>query len=113
MRTRTLLSLALGGLLVAGAAFDASAADKDTLVIALDTLGAQVMDPIMDTRAPHAHYHAPVWDSLVGFDFDNGGIGPYTTMAQSVMKARYAGNRIRSTIAPEIRAAVMMQKVPW
>jgi len=50
-----------------GAAFDTSAADKDTLVIALDTLGAQVMDPIMDTRAPHAHYHAPSgtrwWDS--------------------------------------------------
>ena len=52
------------------------AADKDTLVIALDTLGAQVMDPILDTRAPHAHYHAPVWDSLVGFDLEKGGIGP-------------------------------------
>ncbi|PYM73937.1 MAG: hypothetical protein DME03_14770, partial [Candidatus Rokuibacteriota bacterium] len=76
MPTRTLLSLALGALLVAGAAFDTSAADKDTLVIALDTLGAQVMDPIMDTRAPHAHYHAPIWDSLVGFDLENGGIGP-------------------------------------
>lgn len=49
---------------------------KDTLVIALDTLGAQVMDPIADTRAPHAHYHAPLWDSLVGFDLDKGGIGP-------------------------------------
>jgi peptide/nickel transport system substrate-binding protein len=34
------------------------------------------MDPIMDTRAPHAHYHAPVWDSLVGFDLEKGGIGP-------------------------------------
>src|SRR5258705_6614654 len=76
MPTRTLLSLALGGLLVAGAAFDTSAADKDTLVIALDTLGAQVMDPIMDTRAPHAHYQAPIWDSLIGFDLENGGIGP-------------------------------------
>src|SRR5262245_17406561 len=76
MLTRILLSLALGGLLVARAPFDTSAADKDTLVIALDTLGAQVLDPIMDTRAPHAHYHAPVWDSLVGFDLDNGGIGP-------------------------------------
>ena len=54
----------------------ATAADKDTLVIALDTLGAQVMDPIADTRAPHAHYHAPVWDSLVGFDLEKGGIGP-------------------------------------
>jgi peptide/nickel transport system substrate-binding protein len=54
----------------------AVAQDKDTLVIALDTLGAMVMDPIADTRAPHAHYHAPVWDSLVGFDFEKGGIGP-------------------------------------
>jgi ABC-type transport system substrate-binding protein len=54
----------------------AAAADKDTLVIALDTLGAQVMDPIFDTRAPHAHYQAPIWDSLVGFDLDKGGIGP-------------------------------------
>ena len=63
-------------LLIAGAVTTASAADKDTLVIALDTLGAQVMDPIADTRAPHAHYHAPVWDSLVGFDLDKGGIGP-------------------------------------
>jgi peptide/nickel transport system substrate-binding protein len=62
--------------LIAGAAAVATAQDKDTLVIALDTLGAQVMDPIADTRAPHAHYHAPIWDSLVGFDYDKGGIGP-------------------------------------
>ena len=34
------------------------------------------MDPIIDTRAPHAHHHAPVWDSLVGFDLEKGGIGP-------------------------------------
>src|SRR5262245_51359759 len=61
--------------LVAGASI-VTAQDKDTLVIALDTLGAQVMDPIADTRAPHAHYHAPIWDSLVGFDFEKGGIGP-------------------------------------
>jgi len=62
--------------LIWGGAPGVRAADKDTLVIALDTLGAQVMDPIMDTRAPHAHYHAPIWDSLVGFDFDKGGVGP-------------------------------------
>jgi peptide/nickel transport system substrate-binding protein len=61
--------------LVAGAS-TVSAQDKDTLIIALDTLGAQVMDPIADTRAPHAHYHAPIWDSLVGFDLEKGGIGP-------------------------------------
>ncbi|MGH7344930.1 MAG: ABC transporter substrate-binding protein, partial [Candidatus Rokuibacteriota bacterium] len=76
MRTRSLLVLALSGLLIAGGLAPAHAADKDTLVIVLDTLGAQVMDPIMDTRAPHAHYQAPIWDSLVGFDLENGGIGP-------------------------------------
>src|SRR5438128_6540668 len=76
MRTWSLLALALSGLLVAGELSSADAADKDTLGIALDTLGAQVMDPIMDTRAPHAHYHAPIWDSLVGFDLEKGGIGP-------------------------------------
>src|SRR5881397_1199702 len=74
MHTGILAVLALSGLLVAGIALDTSAADKDTLVIALDTLGGQIMDPIMDTRAPHAHYHAPIWDSLVGFDLEKGGI---------------------------------------
>ena len=29
------------------------------------------------------------------------------------MKIRYAEKRMRSTIAPEISAAVMMQNVPW
>jgi peptide/nickel transport system substrate-binding protein len=75
MRDTVVLGIVLL-LLVAGVVGPATAADPDTLVIALDTLGAQVMDPIADTRAPHAHYHAPVWDSLVGFDFEKGGIGP-------------------------------------
>ena len=63
-------------LVAGGPVSNVAAQDKDTLVIALDTLGAMVMDPIADTRAPHAHYHAPMWDSLVGFDFEKGGIGP-------------------------------------
>src|SRR2546425_492269 len=78
-RLRTRVIVVLGSvlsLLLAGAVMAALAADKDTLVIALDTLGAQVMDPIFDTRAPHAHYQAPIWDSLVGFDVEKGGIGP-------------------------------------
>jgi peptide/nickel transport system substrate-binding protein len=75
MRAFFALGLALC-VCTAGAVPVATAQDKDTLVIALDTLGAQVMDPIADTRAPHAHYHAPMWDSLVGFDFDKGGTGP-------------------------------------
>ena len=62
--------------LIAGSLSPTAAQDKDTLVMALDTLGAMVMDPIADTRAPHAHYHAPIWDSLVGFDLEKGGIGP-------------------------------------
>lgn len=49
---------------------------KGTIVVALDTLGAQTMDPILETRAPHAHYQAPIFDALVGFDFEKGGIGP-------------------------------------
>ena len=61
---------------VAGSSDALAAPDKDTLIIALDTLGAQVMDPIADTRAPHAHYQAPIFDSLVGFDYDKGGVGP-------------------------------------
>jgi peptide/nickel transport system substrate-binding protein len=70
------LVLAVAIITLGAGAPRAVAQDKDTLVIALDTLGAMVMDPIADTRAPHAHYHAPVWDSLVGFDFEKGGIGP-------------------------------------
>src|SRR5437667_1952894 len=78
-RLRTRIIVVLGSvvsLVLASAVMSATAADKDTLVIALDTLGAQVMDPIFDTRAPHAHYQAPIWDSLVGFDVEKGGIGP-------------------------------------
>jgi peptide/nickel transport system substrate-binding protein len=66
----------LVALLVWGSVPGASAFDKETLVIALDTLGAQVMDPVLESRPPHAHYQAPIWDSLVGFDVDKGGIGP-------------------------------------
>src|SRR6266508_3506522 len=61
--------------LVVAAPGEAPAADKDTLVIALDTLGAQIMDPIMDTRAPHAHYHAPSWASPVGLALERAGMG--------------------------------------
>src|SRR5438093_5455302 len=38
-------------------------------------------------------------------------IGVYTISAHSVMKVTYAEKRMRSTIAPEISAAVMMQNV--
>ena len=77
MRLRMIVALgSLLGIALGAVVPSARAADKDTLVIALDTLGAQVMDPIFETRAPHAHYQAPIWDSLVGFDLEKGGIGP-------------------------------------
>ena len=76
MPTRIALIAAVALLAVVTGASSAAAQDKDTLTIALETLGAMVMDPIADTRAPHAHYHAPIWDSLVGFDLEKGGIGP-------------------------------------
>jgi len=54
-----------------------AAADQEgTLVIALDTLGGQNLDPILETRASHAHFQAPMFDSIVGFNFEKGGIGP-------------------------------------
>lgn len=56
--------------------FAAAADQKGTLVVALETLGGQTMDPILEGRAPHAHYQAPVFDALVGYDYEKGGIGP-------------------------------------
>ncbi len=49
---------------------------RGTLVVALETLGGQTMDPIMEGRAPHAHYQAPVYDALLGFNYEKGGLGP-------------------------------------
>ena len=59
-------------------AWTAVAAEQQqgTLVVALGTLGSQSMDPIQETRSPHAHYQAPVYDALVGFNFEKGGKGP-------------------------------------
>ena len=60
---------------------NAAAADepKGTLVVALETLGGQTMDPILEGRAPHAHYQAPVYDALIGFNYEKGGLGPGVT----------------------------------
>ena len=72
-----ILLVVLMVLLLLGVAHAPAATDqKGTLVIALDTLGAQTMDPILETRAPHAHYQAPVFDSIIWFDPVKGGIGP-------------------------------------
>ncbi|MCB1739767.1 MAG: ABC transporter substrate-binding protein [Gammaproteobacteria bacterium] len=73
---RVLVSV-LAALLLTTLAITPSAAEqKGTLVVALDTLGGQTMDPILESRAPHAHYQAPIFDALIGFDTEKGGIGP-------------------------------------
>jgi peptide/nickel transport system substrate-binding protein len=77
MKPRNLLSWLLFLLLMVCVWAPTAALDqKGTLVIALDTLGGQTMDPIQEGRAPHAHYQAPVFDALVGFNYEKGGIGP-------------------------------------
>ena len=49
---------------------------KGTLVFAVESLGAQTLDPILEGRPGNAVYQAVMYDSLVGFDFDKGGVGP-------------------------------------
>lgn len=49
---------------------------KGTLIVAIDNLGTQSMDPIQEGRPANAHFQAPMYDSLVGYDYEKGGIGP-------------------------------------
>ena len=49
-----------------------------TLTVSLENLGAQTTDPILQTRAGHAQYQAPIYDALLGFNMESqyGGVGP-------------------------------------
>ena len=76
MGMRTVMTGFVAVLLLWSASAPAATDQKGTLVVALDTLGAQTMDPILEARAPHAHYQAPVYDCIVWFDPVKGGIGP-------------------------------------
>ena len=49
---------------------------KGTLVFAVESLGAQTLDPILEGRPGNAVYQAVMYDSLVGFDYAKGGVGP-------------------------------------
>src|SRR5262245_3668373 len=49
---------------------------KGTLILAGESLAAQTLDPILETRPGNAVYQATMYDSLVGFDLDKGGLGP-------------------------------------
>ncbi|MGE3648996.1 MAG: hypothetical protein AB7G10_11705, partial [Reyranellaceae bacterium] len=69
------LTLALG--LMLGALMPLSAQEqKGTLVFAVESLGAQTLDPILEQRPGNAVYQAVMYDSLVGFNFEKGGVGP-------------------------------------
>src|SRR5215475_8425180 len=49
---------------------------KGTIIFAVESLGAQTLDPILEGRPGNAVYQAAMYDSLVGFDLAQGGIGP-------------------------------------
>src|SRR5690242_13763042 len=70
-------SICASALLIAASLWQAQAADqKGTLVFAVESLSAQTMDPILEARPGNAIYQAPMYDSLVGFDLEKGGVGP-------------------------------------
>jgi peptide/nickel transport system substrate-binding protein len=54
----------------------ASEPQRGTLVFAVESLSAQTMDPVLEGRPGNAIYQAPMYDSLVGFDLQKGGVGP-------------------------------------
>ena len=56
----------------------AQAEPTGTLTVALENLGAQTTDPILQTRAGYAQYQAPIYDALLGFNYESqyGGVGP-------------------------------------
>jgi peptide/nickel transport system substrate-binding protein len=54
----------------------AAQTQQGTLIFSVETLSAQTMDPILEGRPGNAIYQAPMYDSLVGFDLQKGGIGP-------------------------------------
>ena len=63
--------------LVAAAMVPLCAQDqKGTLVFAVESLGAQTLDPILEGRPGNAVYQAVMYDSLIGFDLEKGGVGP-------------------------------------
>ena len=74
---RRLAIAALAVLLIASASAPSPAQEpKGTLIFAVESLAAQTLDPILETRPGNAVYQAVMYDSLVGFDLEKGGVGP-------------------------------------
>lgn len=76
VRMKALLPAFCGGLAIWSAGPLAAQEPKGTLVFAVETLAAQTLDPILEQRPGNALYQAAMFDSLVGFDVEKGGIGP-------------------------------------
>jgi peptide/nickel transport system substrate-binding protein len=73
---RYLTAGALALVLPMGAGEAAAQGQKGTLVFAVESLSAQTLDPILEGRPGNAVYQAAMYDSLVGFDVNKGGVGP-------------------------------------
>ena len=74
---RHLTVAALAVLLIASASAPSAAQEpKGTLIFAVESLAAQTLDPILEGRPGNAVYQAAMYDSLVGFDLEKGGVGP-------------------------------------
>src|SRR5438105_12975026 len=74
---RHLTVAALAVLLIASASAPSAAQEpKGTLIFAVESLAAQTLDPILEGRPGNAVYQAVMYDSLVGFDLEKGGVGP-------------------------------------
>ena len=68
-------TLALG-LLVTATLPTTAQEQKGTLVFAVETLSAQTLDPRLEGRPGNAVYQAVMYDSLLGFNLEKGGVGP-------------------------------------
>ncbi len=64
------------GLTIAAAQPVEAQTQKGTLVFAVESLSSQTLDPILEGRPGNAVYQAAMYDSLIGFDLEKGGLGP-------------------------------------
>lgn len=69
-------SAVASSLVIAAASPLAAQEQKGTLIFAVESLAAQTLDPILEGRPGNAVYQAAMYDSLVGFNLEKGGIGP-------------------------------------
>ena len=78
MRVVRQLGRVVCGLVVVTAVHGAAWAQepRGALVFAVESLAAQTLDPILKQRPGNAVYQAVMYDSLVGFDIEKGGLGP-------------------------------------